>query len=322
MDNLTHTMTGALIGQTGLKKKTGLGMATLMIAANLPDIDGVAMLTERGSLALRRGWTHGPLAMVVLPLILVALMYAFDRWQAWRGTRPADRAPVHLGWMLGLAYIGILSHPLLDFLNTYGIRCLMPFSERWFYGDAVFIIDLWMWLTLGIGLAISLRRDRKALPSPARPAFAALLLTGFYAGAMGVSSYVAERIFAEEVETRGMGVPEYVIASPGPFNPFRREIVYSLGHAYGFGEFWWTPGPRLTIDPTLVPTNMNDPAVIEAANRSQRIADFLYWSRLPFAEIIRSDRGTLVIVGDARYNTRPGVGRFIVQTTLPPGPGF
>ena len=43
----------------------------------------------------------------------------------------------------------MLTHPVLDWLNNYGIRLLMPFSPRWFYGDAVFIIDPWLWLALG-----------------------------------------------------------------------------------------------------------------------------------------------------------------------------
>ncbi|HCH94158.1 MAG TPA: metal-dependent hydrolase, partial [Erythrobacter sp.] len=39
MDNLTHSLVGALIGQAGLKRKTGLAMPALIIGANLPDVD-------------------------------------------------------------------------------------------------------------------------------------------------------------------------------------------------------------------------------------------------------------------------------------------
>ena len=35
----------------------------------------------------------------------------------------------------------MLGQPLLDWLNTYGVRFLMPFDGTWFYGDALFIID-------------------------------------------------------------------------------------------------------------------------------------------------------------------------------------
>ena len=33
-------------------------------------------------------------------------------------------------------------------MNIYGMRWLMPFVNKWFYADALFIIDLWMMLAL------------------------------------------------------------------------------------------------------------------------------------------------------------------------------
>jgi inner membrane protein len=59
MDNLTHSLVGALLGQAGLKRKTGLAMPTLIIAANIPDIDAIAVLLGGDEhLALRRGITQ------------------------------------------------------------------------------------------------------------------------------------------------------------------------------------------------------------------------------------------------------------------------
>ncbi|MGE4062470.1 MAG: metal-dependent hydrolase [Rhodospirillaceae bacterium] len=319
MDNLAHTLAGAALGQAGLRKTTGLGMATLMIAANLPDIDAVTMFLDRGSLYFRRGWTHGPLALAVLPVLLALAMHAFDRWQARRGTRPAARAPVHFGGLLGLAYIGTISHPLMDFLNTYGIRCLMPFSERWFYGDALFIIDLWMWSAFGLGIWLSRRRERRTGVAHPRPAIVAVAMVVTYASGMGLAGLWVERFAARAVEAAGMGTPVTVVASPVPLDPFRRDVIFDLGGRYGFAAFGWAPGPRLAIDPELVPTHMDDPAIARAAAEDRRLADFLYWSRLPFAEVTREGGVLTVTVGDARYNRRPGEGRFIVRTTLPDG---
>ena len=181
MDNLAHSLVGAALGAAGLSRKTGLGMATLILAANLPDIDAFGILFGH-NLAWRRGWTHGPVALLLLPPLLAALMLAFDRWQARRGSRPPSRAPVHFGWLVALAYIGAISHPMLDFLNTYGIRCLMPFSDRWYYGDALFIIDVWLWLALATGIWLT-RRFRRG-----GPAIVALAATTLYAGGMGAAS--------------------------------------------------------------------------------------------------------------------------------------
>jgi inner membrane protein len=171
LDNVTHTMVGAALGQAGLRRLTGLGTATLMIAANVPDIDAIAGFWT-DSLAFRRGWTHGPLGILVLPVIVAGGMMAFDRLQARWNRRPETRDVVRFWPLLLLAYIGALTHPFLDWLNTYGIRLLMPFSGEWFYGDAVFIIDPWIWLALGGALF---------LQHSARPA--ALVAWGTFAAA-------------------------------------------------------------------------------------------------------------------------------------------
>ncbi len=130
MDNLTHSLVGALIGQAGLKRKTGLAMPALIIGANLPDIDAGCVVFGVESLAMRRGITHGPIAWVLLPLALAGLLWWYDRWQARRGKRPEGRAEVRFGWLYALAFIACLTHPALDWLNNYGIRLLEPFSSR------------------------------------------------------------------------------------------------------------------------------------------------------------------------------------------------
>ena len=314
MDNLSHTLVGAALGLTGLRRKTGLGLATLMIAANLPDIDALGLLFGE-NLAWRRGWTHGPIALVILPLLLAPAMVLFDRWQTNHNRRPVGRLPVRAGWVLALAYIGILSHPLLDYLNTYGIRFLMPFSQRWFYGDTLFIIDLWMWIALGAGTWLSLRRKRQGHANAGRPALIALLLVTGYGAAMAAAGRAAEHYVNRTLAAQGQQ-PTRVLASPGPINPFRRRILFEVGDSYGFGNFRWLPSPELTIEPGLVRTNMGDPA-IEAARRYKPVADFLYWSRYPFARIRHLPEGTEIVIGDARYSSQPGSGTFNVRTLIP-----
>jgi inner membrane protein len=318
LDNLAHGLAGAAIGQAGLKTKTGLGMATLIIAANLPDIDALGLLVGE-NLAWRRGWTHGPIAMLVLPPLLVGAMLLFDRWQTRRGTRPAGRLPVHVGWLFALAYIGWVSHPLLDYMNTYGIRWLMPFSERWFYGDTLFIIDVWLWTALAIGSWLSARRWRQGSARAGRPALISLAVTAAYAAAMGASSLAAEAMTRDAAEAQGHGPIRTAVASPVPFNPFRREVVFGTDEAYGFGALRWTPSPELRLDPVLKRKNMNDPA-IALARQEKSIADFLYWSRLPFATVERRPDATIVTIGDARYNRGAAAGQFTRTLRLPPVP--
>ena len=158
MDPIAHTLVGASLSETRLRRLTDLATPTLVLAANAPDIDVISLLGGSDfSLGFRRGWTHGLLAMAVLPLVLAALILAIDRVVANVRRRPprGRAAPI-----VALSYIGVLTHPVLDWLNTYGIRLLMPFDGRWFYGDALFIVDPWLWLLSGAGVVLVHTRSR------------------------------------------------------------------------------------------------------------------------------------------------------------------
>jgi len=148
VDPIAHTFVGAALAEAGLKRATPLATAALLIGANAPDIDVVAYFGgEFASFALRRGMTHGVLALVLLPFVIAGLLLIWDRGVRLR--RAPHAAPARAGPLLLLATLAVLTHPTLDWLNNYGLRWLMPFDGRWFYGDAVFIIDPWLWLGLG-----------------------------------------------------------------------------------------------------------------------------------------------------------------------------
>jgi inner membrane protein len=159
MDPITHTLTGALLGRSWRERKLPLAVATGVLAANAPDIDVLSALKgQYAELAFRRGWTHGVLAWVVLPFVVWGLVLAWDRWVRRRRHPEAD--PVEPGALLVVAVAGVLTHPFLDWLNTYGIRLFMPFSGKWFYGDAVFIVDPWIWLIAGGALFLTTQSRR------------------------------------------------------------------------------------------------------------------------------------------------------------------
>jgi inner membrane protein len=159
MDPLTHTLTGALLGRSWRERELPLAVATGVLAANAPDIDVFsAVKGEYAELAFRRGWTHGVLAWVVLPFVVWGLMLAWDRWV--RRRRHPNAVPVEPRVLLGVAVVGVLTHPFLDWLNTYGIRLFMPFSGKWYYGDAVFIVDPWIWLIAGGALFLTTQSRR------------------------------------------------------------------------------------------------------------------------------------------------------------------
>jgi len=288
MDNLTHSLVGALIGQAGLKKKTGL--AKLIIGANLPDVDAACFFWMEGTehLGFRRGITHGPPAMVLLPLILAGLLWFYDRWQAKRGKRPAGRLPVSFKWLYLLSFIGCLTHPALDWLNVYGVRLLEPFSSRWFYGDTLFIIDVWLWALFVFATWFSLRREERGgeWMKPARIALAvALAYVGINAG---ITKW-----------TEGSREPNdlsIVIASPVPIEFWKRELI--IGDSRG----------RFFIDDSRV-GNCSLSSIPVASGDLSQLSAFLFWSRAPFAE--RAPDGS-ILLRDARFYDPRARGRFTV----------
>src|SRR5437764_7254640 len=143
MDNLTHSLVGAVLGRAGLKRLTPYAMPALIVSANLPDIDSfVARLWGEDPIAAHRGFTHGIGGLVTMPFLAAAIILAWQRF------RPSKEGPVELGGLLVACFLGTLSHPFLDFATSYGTRLLEPFSHRWLYGDTLFIIDPWIWIML------------------------------------------------------------------------------------------------------------------------------------------------------------------------------
>lgn len=294
MDPITHTMAGAVMARVGGDRRTPLAMATLILAANAPDIDIFsAGLGAYSSLALRRGWTHGPPALVALALAITGMMLAWDRWV--RRRRDPSKAPADPRWILALAAIGCLSHPLLDWLNTYGIRFLTPLSDRWFYGDSVFIIDPFWWLLLAHVLVVARRGA-----SLRRVRMAAGLALAWPLALIGLGR-VGERIAWDAAAAQGIqGVTE-VLYQPAPFNPLGADLVAVTGAAYHLGSFRWYRSERAQFDgESIARGDWSDPRVV-AARAEPDVRDYLVWSRFPYAEILESPNGTSVRFGDARF---------------------
>lgn len=298
MDNLTHTLVGACLAEAGLKRRTALGSATLMIGANFPDIDVIAVPLGRG-LEWRRGITHGFLALAVLPFVLAGIMWLWDT-RVRRRRNPAVPAADARQLVL-LSAVAIATHPTLDFMNTYGMRWLMPFADRWFYADGLFIVDLWLLIVLTLGVVWS-RRGRST-----RPARAALGTMAAYVTGMLLITGAGRLAIAAEFPDRR------ALVEPNPVLPWQRDVMLEEDTGYRFGRFSLLDGLRMSEQslPKVYPPA--DPAVARAQALPE-VARFLGWARFPMYVVQREGRLTHVWVSDARYE---GAGWASVEVTLP-----
>ena len=287
MDPLCHTLVGASLGATGLARRTRHGNATLLVAANLPDVDGIAYFFGPAAYAVRRGATHGLAAMLLLPCLLAAAVWGLSRI---RGGPPAS-----FRWLLALSAVGVATHPALDWLNTYGMRWLMPFVDRWYYGDTLFIADGIVWGVLLAGLLLSRRLDTDSLHWFQRPASVALGVLCLYIGA----SFAITQLAARAAIARFEQPPLSVMASPVALHPLRRAIVLEYPDEYRFAHFGLGANPTVDIDGP--PIAKPDPILLARARRERVGRWFLHWARFPYAVPEPASGGTVVYLADARY---------------------
>lgn len=283
MDNVTHTLVGAALAEAGLKRRTALGAATLMIAANFPDIDVIAVPLGNG-IGWRRGITHGIAAQLILPFVLAALMLAWDRLVRLRrnpGLEPADFRQLTL-----LSAIGIITHPALDYMNSYGMRWLMPFVDKWFYADGLFIIDLWLLFAL-IACVVLSRRRRSVVP-------ARLTLAGIAAYIvlnLGITELGRRSVASEFPARRAMVAPVAVAA-------WKREVVVEEPDSYRLGSYSPFSGLEMSGEP-LARNHTSSAARHVQGLPSTR--DFLNWARFPFYRETVEGGGRRMVIQDARY---------------------
>ena len=147
MDNLTHSLVGLAASKAGLERLSPATTAMCIIAANAPDAD---ILTVSGGgwdyLQHHRGITHSIIGTITLAILIPVVFCLVDYLFALIARRPTR---LKFRGLLLASIIVSATHPLLDWTNSYGIRPLLPWSGQWSYLDLVFIVDPWMWLSLG-----------------------------------------------------------------------------------------------------------------------------------------------------------------------------
>jgi inner membrane protein len=153
MENVTHTLLGAALAQTGLKRLSPLASTTLLVSSNIPDIDIASLAFGRFVyFEWHRGITHSLFGFPVMAILLGAAIHSISKvlWHRGKIEAPGKFLPLTL-----LSLIGTATHPLLDFTNAYGWRPFLPWKSDWYYIDLTFVLDPWIWLGLGGALFLS-----------------------------------------------------------------------------------------------------------------------------------------------------------------------
>jgi inner membrane protein len=152
MEPVTHFLTGACLARAGLNRKAAYATVAMTLAAEMPDLDTLWTLDGPvASFQHHRGWTHTFAGFPIEAAVVVGVIWSWHRWRG-RERKPGE-SPVRWGWLYGLALIALLSHLVLDWTTSYGVRPFFPFNPRWYAGSFVFVVEPVMLVLLVVGLA-------------------------------------------------------------------------------------------------------------------------------------------------------------------------
>jgi hypothetical protein len=191
------------------------------------------------------------------------------------------------------ALVGVFSHLLLDWTNSYGILLALPFSWHRFRLDIANVFDVWIWAIL-LGGSLAMALARRARRKWAWATLAALLV---FEGVRSVSH--ARAIDVMSSRSYQGAAPQRITALPGAFNPLAwRSVVEGQGLVMiasvnvlnGFGN------------ERLYPIAAPIPAM-DAALRTRPFQVFTSWSQLPFWKVTPVAEGLRLELIDLRFGT-------------------
>jgi inner membrane protein len=299
MDPLTHTATGLFLSRAGLKRWTPLATPILVLAANAPDCDIVALAGgQLNYLRFHRHLTHSLAAMPVMALLAVAVV------------RAVARKPVNWMGAWAAAMVAVAMHLALDLTNAYGVRLWLPFSERWLRLDLTSLIDLWIWAVLVLAVAApflarlvgSEITSGSAKPRGYGRGWAVFALAFLLVYSYGRSVLHTRAVAVLESRIYRGRAPARVAAMPDAANPWKwhgiveTDDFHALEEVNLLGDFDPTQA-------TILHKPEPDPA-LDAAARTRTFQEFLRWAQYPawhVSPVSEPENARLVEVRDMRF---------------------
>jgi inner membrane protein len=297
------------MGRAGLNRKTALATLTLTLAAEAPDLDILGSF--RGSafgFAHHRGFTHSFVGVPLDAVVVVGFVYLI--WRL-RGRKVKDpKLPPRWGVLYLYACLAGLSHILLDFTNTYGVRPFWPFSGKWYSWDIVFIVDPVMLAFLILGLVVPalfglIDQEIGARNRGPRGRVAATLALAGIVLLWGLRDYEHRRaVNALEARTYNGADPLRVSAYPKLLDPFHWDGVIETPAFFALAPVS-SLGPEVDPEGRLeLRYKPEETPVTLAAKKSYVGRVFLDWAQYPITEteaLQPPQQGSIVLFRDLRY---------------------
>jgi inner membrane protein len=290
MEPVTHLLTGACLGRAGFNRKTAYATLAMTLAAEVPDLDMLWGL--RGPLLQfehHRGFTHTLIGAPVVALVVTLFCWGLHKLR--RGKPPVKSAIAPRWIVLWLcALVAALSHILLDFTNSYGVRPFAPFHPQWYSWDIIFIFEPVMFAFLIGGLVVPalLGLVDREIASRGKRVFrgrgwAIAALVGVVALCMLRATEHARAMRLLEQTSFNRPVLR-LAAEPYPLNPFHWQGIAETDNAYHLSDIDTRTETLEEDEHAGVIAKPEVTPYVAAAKQSWLGRVYLDWSQFPLVE--------------------------------------
>jgi inner membrane protein len=299
MDPLTHIVVSITASRAGLSKLTRLATPMLIVSGLAADLDWLTALAgPRAFLIGHRTAAHSLIGTAAIALVIaIAFVTA---------TRNHPTAPVRFFPALGVSFIGAALALLFDLTNSYGVKLLWPFSERWFALDILSTFDLWILFLLLAGILLPMlfrlvsdeigaKQKPKSAAVSAALAMALVLVYvgGRYVLHMRALDLLNSRLYQGETPFAVGAFPD----SPSPAHwagvVVAENALFRVDVPVAFGNF-----DPFSAKPFYKPAPS---AALDAARATGTASLFLSFARFPRATVEQNDRGYHIEITDMRF---------------------
>ncbi len=289
MDLITQGLLGSTVAQAACSEKLGRRAALYgFIVGLFPDFDIITgFLGPWVSLKYHRGPTH---SFMILPLLAYPIGILCKK---------IARSEVETRHWVTLAFISLITHPVIDWFTSYGTCLFWPLTNRRYAFDALSIIDpLYSFPLLLVTMAgmIGIFSRKKMMQG----AICALILTTLYASWGFANSQNLIKAGREIFQNKGFE-PVEIRATPTLMNIFVFRVI-GRDAQNRYMLTYMRPGYAQPIMTPMIRESANDEYAKKAlAHKHGKLFKWFAMDMIQLDSIVEPDGRHSVYMNDMRY---------------------
>jgi inner membrane protein len=194
-----------------------------------------------------------------------------------------------------VALIAMATHPVLDFLNPYGLRPFLPWSGKWYYGDIMFIFDPYVDAALLAGILWGSWRPTHRRLAAVLSLSLAVLYVGGRIELHSLAASNAEAFIQQSRDTKKSA------ALPEMLNPLLWEVINQTDDGFVRFPVYARRRPATPIDELTQMRNSPSSEIITKAATSRSATVLMRFARFPIVDVDQLPSGYRVTFFDFRF---------------------